>query len=337
MAIKKKIINLEPTDEEKKEDLTLRPKLLTEYIGQEKLKNNLSVYIKAAKMRNEQLDHCLFYGPPGLGKTTIANIIANELGVNIKTTSGPVIEKPADLAQILSNLNTGDVLFIDEIHRLSRQVEEVLYPAMEDFAIDILIGGEGSTRSIRLTLPKFTLVGATTRVGSLTAPLRDRFGIISKLEFYNEDELSTIVKRSSKVLGIDIDEKGAFEIAKRSRGTPRLANRFLKRVRDYALVNFNSIITEEVAKYALDVLDVDSIGLDMNDKLYLTTLIERFSGGPVGIDNLAVALGEETGTLEDVIEPFLILKGLITRTPRGRVATELAYKHLGLPYMTRII
>ena len=337
MAIKKKIVNLELTEEDKNNDLTLRPKFLKDYIGQEKLKKNLSVYIEAAKMRDDQLDHSLFYGPPGLGKTTLSYIIANELGVNIKITSGPAIEKPADLAQILTNLNEGDVLFIDEIHRLTRQVEEVLYPAMEDFAVDILIGGDSNTKSIRLTLPHFTLVGATTRIGNITAPLRDRFGIISKLDFYTEDELTTIVKRSSGVLEIEIDDSGAKEIAIRSRGTPRLANRFLKRVRDFAMVNYDGIITEKVAKESLDTLDVDSMGLDINDKLYLSTLIERFGGGPVGIDNLAVAMSEEKETLEDVIEPYLIMKGFITRTMRGRIANELAYKHLGFQFIKKLI
>ena len=336
MAIKKIINDLNPTIEEKKDDLSLRPKLLNEYIGQDKLKEKLSIYIKASKIRKEQLDHTLFYGPPGLGKTTLANIIANELEVKIKTTSGPAIEKPADLAQILSNLEEGDVLFIDEIHRLSRQVEEILYPAMEDYCIDILIGNENSSRSVRLDLPKFTLVGATTRIGLLTAPLRDRFGISLKLDFYDDVDLKNIVIRSAKVLNVQIDDKGANEIALRSRGTPRLANRFLKRVRDFADVKYNGIINEEIAKESLNTLDIDKIGLDETDRNYLTTLCEKFNGGPVGISNLAVALGEEDDTLEDVIEPFLIMKGLIKRTQRGRIALDKAYEILNMPYVTKL-
>ena len=308
----------------------LRPSRLTEYIGQDKVKNNLKVYIEAAKSRKESLDHVLFYGPPGLGKTTLACIIAEEMGVNIKITSGPAIEKPGEMAAILNNLREGDVLFIDEIHRLNRQVEEVLYPAMEDFAIDIMLGKDSSARSIRLDLPKFTLVGATTRVGLLTAPLRDRFGVIQRLEFYTPEELCVIVKRSAKVLGVEIDEEGAFEIARRSRGTPRLANRLLKRVRDFAQVKYDGVITRHVADFALDILDVDKLGLDNNDRTLLLTLIQKFSGGPVGLETLAASIGEDSGTLEDVYEPYLLMNGLIMRTPRGRMATDLAYKHLGL-------
>ena len=290
----------------------------------------MKIFIDAAKSRGEALDHVLFYGPPGLGKTTLCGIIANEMGVNLKVTSGPAIEKPGEMAAILNNLQEGDVLFVDEIHRLNRQVEEVLYPAMEDFAIDIMLGKDSSARSIRLDLPKFTLVGATTRAGLLTAPLRDRFGVIQRLEFYTPEELCVIVKRSAKVLGVEIDEEGAFEIARRSRGTPRLANRLLKRVRDFAQVKYDGAITRDVADFALDILDVDKIGLDNNDRTLLLTLIQKFSGGPVGLETLAASIGEDSGTLEDVYEPYLLMNGLIMRTPRGRMATDLAYRHLGL-------
>lgn len=324
-----RLINTDITEEDKLSEDKLRPQRLSEYIGQEKIREMMSVYIEAARNRNEPLDHVLFYGPPGLGKTTLSCIIANEMGVNIKITSGPAIEKPGDMAAILNNLSEGDVLFIDEIHRLNRQVEEVLYPAMEDFAIDILIGKEAGARSVRLDLPRFTLVGATTRAGLLSAPLRDRFGVVQKMEFYTPAELSTIVKRSAKVLKVDIDDAGAMRIARRSRGTPRLANRLLRRVRDFAEVRFNGSIDSEVADYALDILDVDKLGLDQNDREYLLCIIEKFGGGPVGIDTLSAALGEDSGTLEDVIEPYLLMNGLIQRTPRGRVATDSAYQHLG--------
>ena len=326
----RKIITTEETEEDKKIEGTLRPQYLQDYIGQEKIKSTLKVFIDAAKSRGEALDHVLFYGPPGLGKTTLCGIIANEMGVNLKVTSGPAIEKPGEMAAILNNLQEGDVLFVDEIHRLNRQVEEVLYPAMEDFAIDIMLGKDSSARSIRLDLPKFTLVGATTRVGLLTAPLRDRFGVIQRLEFYTPEELCVIVKRSAKVLGVEIDEEGAFEIARRSRGTPRLANRLLKRVRDFAQVKYDGVITRHVADFALDILDVDKLGLDNNDRTLLLTLIQKFSGGPVGLETLAASIGEDSGTLEDVYEPYLLMNGLIMRTPRGRMATDLAYKHLGL-------
>ena len=326
----RKIITTEETEEDKKVDGSLRPQRLDEYIGQEKIKSTLKVFIDAAKNRGEALDHVLFYGPPGLGKTTLCGIIANEMGVNLKVTSGPAIEKPGEMAAILNNLQEGDVLFVDEIHRLNRQVEEVLYPAMEDFAIDIMLGKDSSARSIRLELPKFTLVGATTRAGLLTAPLRDRFGVVQRLEFYSPTELSVIVKRSAKVLGVEIEDSGAYEIARRSRGTPRLANRFLKRVRDFAQVKYDGVITKEVADFALDILDVDKLGLDNNDRTLLLTLIQKFNGGPVGLETMAAAIGEDAGTLEDVYEPYLLMNGLINRTPRGRMATELAYHHLGL-------
>ena len=306
--------------------------MLAEYIGQEKIKNNLKVYIDAAKARGESLDHVLFYGPPGLGKTTLSGIIANEMGVHMKVTSGPAIEKPGEMAAILNNLQEGDVLFVDEIHRLNRQVEEVLYPAMEDFAIDIMLGKESSARSIRLDLPHFTLVGATTRAGLLTAPLRDRFGVVQKLEFYTPGELQIIVERSAEVLGIGIEPEGAAEIARRSRGTPRLANRLLKRVRDFAQVKYDGVITKQVADFALDILDVDKVGLDNNDRSILLMMIEKFGGGPVGLETLAAALGEDAGTLEDVYEPYLLMNGFLNRTPRGRVATPLAYRHLDIPY-----
>jgi holliday junction DNA helicase ruvB len=328
--MEKRIISTEITKEDKQIEKSLRPQFLREYIGQEKVRNNLKIYIDAAKLRRESLDHVLFYGPPGLGKTTLCNIIANEMGTNLKVTSGPAIEKPGDMAAILNNLNEGDVLFVDEIHRLNRQVEEVLYPAMEDFAIDIVIGKDAGARSIRLDLPKFTLVGATTRAGLLTAPLRDRFGVVQKLEFYNTDELKEIVKRSSIVLGVEIDDSGAVEIARRSRGTPRLANRLLKRVRDFAQVKYNGIIDKKVADYALDTLDVDKLGLDNNDRIILLTIIEKFGGGPVGLNTLSATIGEDAGTLEDVYEPYLLMNGLINRTPGGRVATENAYIHLGI-------
>ena len=330
--MKKRIITTENLEEDLKIENHLRPQLLKDYIGQEKAKETLKVYIEAAKSRNEALDHVLFYGPPGLGKTTLAGIIANEMNVNIKITSGPAIEKPGEMAAILNNLQEGDVLFVDEIHRLNRQVEEVLYPAMEDFAIDIMIGKGANARSIRLDLPKFTLVGATTRAGMLTAPLRDRFGVVHRLEFYTEEELQTIIMRSAKVLDVEIEPSGALEMARRSRGTPRLANRLLKRVRDFAQVKYDGVITKDVANYALDLLDVDKFGLDHNDRNILLTIIEKFQGGPVGLDTLSAAVGEDAGTIEDVYEPYLLKNGFIQRTPKGRVATELSYKHLGIPY-----
>ena len=318
------------TEEEKKIERSLRPQYLKDYVGQTKIKSILKVFIDAARSRGESLDHVLFYGPPGLGKTTLCGIIANEMGVNMKVTSGPAIEKPGEMAAILNSLQEGDVLFVDEIHRLNRQVEEVLYPAMEDFAIDIMLGKESSARSIRLELPHFTLVGATTRAGLLTAPLRDRFGMVQKLDFYTPEELEEIVVRSAGVLNVEIQREGALEIARRSRGTPRLANRLLKRVRDFAQVKYDGVITKEVADFALDILEVDRLGLDNNDRSILLTIIQKFSGGPVGLDTLAAALGEDAGTLEDVYEPYLLMNGLLNRTPRGRMATDLAYHHLGL-------
>mgnify|MGYP000333981113 CR=1 FL=1 len=327
----KRIITTENLEEDIKIEGELRPQSLGEYIGQEKAKETLGIYIEAAKARGETLDHVLFYGPPGLGKTTLAGIIANEMGTHMKVTSGPAIEKPGEMAAILNNLQEGDVLFVDEIHRLNRQVEEVLYPAMEDFAIDIMIGKGASARSIRLDLPKFTLVGATTRAGMLTAPLRDRFGVVNRLEFYTIEELKQIILRSAQVLEVEIDEAGAYALARRSRGTPRLANRLLKRVRDFAQVRYDGKITEQVANGALDLLDVDKSGLDQTDRELLLTIIQKFQGGPVGLDTLAAAIGEEAVTIEDVYEPYLMQIGFLVRTPRGRCVTPLAYEHLHLP------
>ena len=328
--MEKRIIQTEVQNEDVRVEKSLRPQTLDEYIGQEKAKQNLKIYIEAAKQRGDVLDHVLFYGPPGLGKTTLAGIIANEMGTHLKVTSGPAIEKPGEMAAILNNLQDGDILFVDEIHRLNRQVEEVLSPAMEDYAIDIMIGKGSSARSVRLELPRFTLVGATTRAGLLTAPLRDRFGVVQHMEFYTVQELTEIVLRSAAVLQVEIDEKGAEELARRSRGTPRLSNRLLKRVRDFAMVQFDGKITEEVASLALDLLEVDRYGLDQTDRRILLTIIEKFSGGPVGLETLAAAIGEDSGTIEDVYEPYLIKNGFLNRTPRGRVATERAFHHLGI-------
>lgn len=327
--MEKRIITTDVTEEDFSIEGSLRPQTLDEYIGQEKTKKTLKIYIEAAKQRHDALDHVLLYGPPGLGKTTLSAIIANEMGVHMKVTSGPAIEKPGEMAAILNNLQEGDILFVDEIHRLNRQVEEVMYPAMEDYAIDIMIGKGASARSIRLDLPRFTLVGATTRAGLLSAPLRDRFGVVNHLEFYNQQDLTTIVLRSAKVLGVEIDPKGAQEIAKRSRGTPRLANRLLKRVRDFAQVKYDGIITLDVAVFALDLLEVDQYGLDKIDRRILKTLIVNFEGRPVGLETLAAAIGEDAGTLEDVYEPYLLQNGFINRTPRGRMASAFAYAHLG--------
>ena len=330
--MEKRVISTQVQEEDLKIEKSLRPQTLDDYIGQQKAKENLKIYIEAAKARGESLDHVLFYGPPGLGKTTLAGIIANEMGTHMKVTSGPAIGKPGEMAAILSNLQEGDVLFVDEIHRLNRQVEEVLYPAMEDYAIDIMLGKGATARSIRLDLPKFTLVGATTRAGLLSAPLRDRFGVVHHLEFYTVEELKTIILHSALTLGVEIDEEGAYEMARRSRGTPRLANRLLKRVRDFAQVKYDGRISKEVASFALDLLEVDKMGLDQNDRNILMTMIGKFAGGPVGLDTLAAAIGEDAGTIEDVYEPYLVKNGLINRTPKGRVATELAYQHLGIEH-----
>lgn len=330
--MEKRVISTDLMEEDYKIENSLRPRFLKDYIGQSKAKENLKIYIEAAKQRNESLDHVLLYGPPGLGKTTLAGIIANEMDVNLKITSGPAIEKPGEMASILNNLSDGDLLFVDEIHRLNRQVEEVLYPAMEDYVIDIVIGKGASARSIRLDLPKFTLVGATTRAGMLTAPLRDRFGVVHRLEFYTVDELTEIVLRSAQVFHVAIDREGAREIARRSRGTPRLANRLLKRVRDFAEVKYDGNITLSVANFALDLLEVDKYGLDNTDRSLLLAMIETFQGGPVGLDTLAACIGEDSGTIEDVYEPFLIQNGFLARTPRGRIVTEKTYHHLGLSF-----
>ena len=326
----KRMITTEFTQEDEKIETGLRPQYLIDYIGQKKVKDNLKVYIEAAKQRQESLDHVLLYGPPGLGKTTLAGIIANEMGVNLKVTAGPAIEKPGEMAAILNNLKDGDILFVDEIHRLPRQVEEVLYPAMEDYVIDVVIGKVTAARSIRFDLPHFTLVGATTRAGMLSAPLRDRFGVVNRLEFYSPEELCCIIENSAKILQVDIDKEGAMELARRSRGTPRLANRFLKRVRDFAQIKYDGKITKEVADFALNLLEVDRLGLDRTDRKIITTMIDSYGGGPVGIESLAVAIGEDAGTLEDVYEPYLVQNGLLLRTPRGRMVSDAAYHHFGL-------